>query len=105
MAVTHAMRVGTVAGGPRVTAVTVRVPIHPMLPAADVLDVPVVVHHIDSDTTEVLIDGGVVGFIRYDGHHFAALVGASLETALPCGESDLWDQALARLYLASAQPD
>ena len=84
-------------------AATVRVPVHSMR-GGDVVELPVVVHHLDAATSEVLIDGLVVGFIRYDGHHFIALVGPSLDAALECGAADLWDHALGRLYEAQRPP-
>ncbi|MFC4242510.1 hypothetical protein ACFOYW_03915 [Gryllotalpicola reticulitermitis] len=80
-------------------ALTVRIPIH-TLAAADILEVPVLVHELDANTTEVLIDGSTVGYIHFDGHHFVALSGPTLEAGVPCGAGDLWDQALGRLYEA-----
>jgi hypothetical protein len=83
------------------TALTVRIPVHTRLFDRDVLELPVVVHRVDADTTEVLIDGAFVGYIRRDGTHFLALAGHPLANAQPCGRSDLWDHAIARLYESS----
>lgn len=99
--ITDSPAVGAAQATGDMLALTVRVPVHTMAPAGDVLEVPVVVHHVDPDTTEVLIDGEVVGYIRSDGRHFVALSGPRLEDATQCGRlTDLWDHAIARLYTA-----
>jgi len=85
-------------------AVTVRIPVDTLVPGSNILEVPVVVHYIDPDTTEVLINGEVIGYIHYDGHNFVASTGHRLEDAQQCGRTtDLWDHAVARLYGARNQ--
>ena len=85
-------------------ALTVRVPVHTLLPGSDILEVPVVVHYLTPDTTEVLINGEIIGYIHYDGHNFMALTGPRIEDAQQCGRTtDLWDHAVARLYGAHQQ--
>lgn len=85
-------------------SVTVRIPVETLLPGSDIREVPVVVHYITPDTTEVLIDGKVIGYIRYDGHHFVALTGHRIQDAQQCGRTtDLWDHAVARLYAVQCQ--
>ena len=52
---------------------------------------------------EISFDGRVIGFIHRAGHIFVALTGARLDHAEECGQSVVWDKAVA-LLLTCADP-